>query len=270
MLGPDELRDLRAEPLRERRRRAAGRDGDGDRALAVHGGEDEVAEVRARRRRCRASPRLGVGVHALVDARSEVAAITRNVPSRSPLVRALASRRRVGEAVVELGRDDRHAAPHASRPAPSRGRPSRRRRRGSAALQVEARHVVLRRHYPRRSSRARRRTLDERLDRGDAVVEGVVDLDEGLPVGGIASSGRIASTGHSARRRRSRCTPPGRSRACAPSRGCSRRADALARDVLHVDAGFSDDVGHVTLRWSRGARRPCRAGARARSRRSRA
>ena len=81
MLGPDDLGDLVAKPLRERRRRAAGRDRDGDRILAVQRGQDEGAELGDVDDVAEERAGLGVGEDAPVDGRvgrggdDEVAAV---------------------------------------------------------------------------------------------------------------------------------------------------------------------------------------------------
>ena len=69
VLGANDGRDLVAEVLGERGRRAAGRDGDGDRLVAVDGGEDERAELGHVDDVAEQRARLGIAEDAPVDRR---------------------------------------------------------------------------------------------------------------------------------------------------------------------------------------------------------
>ena len=119
MLAAPTMRgELVAQPLRERRRGAAGRDGDRDRPVAVHRGQDERAELGhvgdvAEHRRAPPRPRT----RARFSAVSSVAATTRKQPSRSQARSdARATSRRAHATLVSLGATTVTRAPQSSSP----------------------------------------------------------------------------------------------------------------------------------------------------------
>ena len=218
-----------------------------------------------------------------MTARSSVAAITRNAPSRSrrryaalppldvELARTPRGRSSSGETTVTR-------APHAARPA-AFSWPDRAAADDDAAAprHVEAGHVEVATHS---SSLALPATmpllvgvgLDELVHRGDAAVERVVDLHERLPVvrDRVLRQDRLDRALGLAGAAVDALLRVDHEHAVGLVDAVDG-ADALARDVLHVDAGFADDVRHACFKLlsSLDGLRPVRAGARPRSPRSR-
>src|SRR5581483_1592016 len=165
VLRADDLRDLLAQALRERRRRTPGRDGDGDRPLAVHGGQDEGAELGDVGDVAEQGALLGVAEDALVQS-----------------------------AVVGRRDDDVCASQQAAPVALRRHADDRRTARlepgdllvggaavadddGTATAQVEAGHVVVLHQAPRLASRAP--ALPSRSTSSKSAVEIVIPYSPG-------------------------------------------------------------------------------------------